>query len=156
MTMEGDQVPRNFVEYQYVPFQPIEERRSTGPPRSTGPQDGERRAIRGASPPRLAELTQREEEALQQVAEFKRREREARRRQRETIRWTKEEERRRQRTEAIQQNREEEARRREELAEHTSQGRQRARRERQELDSSSPEYGIVFSYTRTLSAALGD
>jgi hypothetical protein len=41
-------------------------------------------------------------------------------------------------------DREEEARRREELAEHTSQGRRRARRARQEVDSSSPEYGEYF------------
>jgi hypothetical protein len=41
------------------------------------------------------------------------------------------------------------------LAEHTSQGRQRARRAREEEDSASPEYGIVFSYTRCLSRMWG-
>jgi hypothetical protein len=54
------------------------------------------------------------------------------------------------------QDREAEAQRRQDLAEHTGQRRQRARRARQELDSSTPEYGIVSSCTRCLSEVWGD
>jgi hypothetical protein len=79
MAMGGDEMHWVFVEYRFGPFQPPEERRRHGRRRSIGPQHEESRTIREASPPRLAELTPGEEEALRLVEEMKQREREARR-----------------------------------------------------------------------------
>lgn len=176
-TRERDQVLRTFTQPGSVPLQPREEHSSLRPRRSTGPQDDESRAIREAARQRLAEQRRQEREATRQQREMMRWMEEEEYRRQQTDRIRRQEERRRVQEEGPQrqelgrerhpqsfdqrewleryrQSRQDAALRRQELADHTSQRRQQARGARQEVDSSTPEYGIVFSFTPALFGAL--